>query len=777
MLFHGLLRFFRVGGMRPIAAVALFATLFVAIPDRNWTLRDAHATSTPACSSGVGIGGTRNAAIANTIGGHGCVVIKYVDAGVATYATFNYIGADQTWTVPSGVTSASFHLLGAGGGGSDTSHGTYKGGNGGGAGYAAGTYTVTAGQVYVVIVGQAGGGVASVDVGVSVRGVEYREYRTPATYGGGGRGGSISSWIPGYASGGGRSAIRLQGATSDLATAGGGGGAGSTPNTVTGGSIANGGPGGGTSGTASGATYGGGGGTQSAGGSGGSSGWGSVPPYGGTSGAQFLGGDSGDEGGGGGGGWFGGGGGGDSGNANSALQGGWGGGGGSSYVALLTNGSTVAGSGTSPGGAINTLATADGVPSRPTLGSCSGSNQNITYSVTQSSAGASAITNYEYHLATSRPASDPTSWTAFSPAQTGSSLTWDMRALGFTSGTTYKFYVRAVNAWGNSESSWSNGDPGSSCSSSFSATAPGAPTSLSATAGNGSAEISFTAGSANGATITNYSYSLNGSTYTALDPADASSPVTIPGLTGGTSYTIYLKAINSVGSSSASSSVSVTPLAAAPTVSSVSGTSGTAAGGTAITITGTNFLSGATVTVGGAACTSVTVVSATSITCTTPAGTAGAQNVVVTNTDAQSATLSNGFTYIAAPSAPATPDLADASDSGSSNSDNNTSDNTPTISVGSATDGNTVTVTATKAGSTSVTCTFTATAQSSCDLGTLADGVWSITSKQTNSGIDSAASSALSLTIDTTRPTVSSFSSTTANGSYVVGTRSISQQR
>jgi hypothetical protein len=129
----------------------MFIALFVALPDRNWTLRDAHATSTPACSSGVGIGGTRNAAIANTIGGHGCVVIKYVDAGVATYATFNYTGADQTWTVPSGVTSASFHLLGAGGGGSDESDATYKGGNGGGAGYAAGTYTVTAGQVYVVI--------------------------------------------------------------------------------------------------------------------------------------------------------------------------------------------------------------------------------------------------------------------------------------------------------------------------------------------------------------------------------------------------------------------------------------------------------------------------------------------------------------------------------------------------------------------------------------------------------------------------------------------------
>ena len=64
----------------------------------------------------------------------------------------------------------------------------------------------------------------------------------------------------------------------------------------------------------------------------------------------------------------------------------------------------------------------------------------------------------------------------------------------------------------------------------------------------------------------------------------------------------------------------------APTVTSVSPSSGTSAGGTTITITisGTNFVSGATVTVGGVAATSVSVVSATSITATTPAGMSGA---------------------------------------------------------------------------------------------------------------------------------------------------------
>ena len=83
----------------------------------------------------------------------------------------------------------------------------------------------------------------------------------------------------------------------------------------------------------------------------------------------------------------------------------------------------------------------------------------------------------------------------------------------------------------------------------------------------------------------------------------------------------------------------------APTVTSISPTSGTTAGGTPVTITGTGFLAGATVSLGGTAATGVTVVSSTSITATTAAHAAGAVNVVVTNTDAKTGTLTNGYTY------------------------------------------------------------------------------------------------------------------------------------
>src|SRR5882724_13255668 len=90
---------------------------------------------------------------------------------------------------------------------------------------------------------------------------------------------------------------------------------------------------------------------------------------------------------------------------------------------------------------------------------------------------------------------------------------------------------------------------------------------------------------------------------------------------------------------------------AAPTVGSVSPSSGTTAGGTAVTITGTNFVTGATVTLGGTAATNVVVVSASQMTATTPAHAAGAVNVVVTNPDTQNGTLTNGFTYTS-PTAP-----------------------------------------------------------------------------------------------------------------------------
>jgi len=86
-----------------------------------------------------------------------------------------------------------------------------------------------------------------------------------------------------------------------------------------------------------------------------------------------------------------------------------------------------------------------------------------------------------------------------------------------------------------------------------------------------------------------------------------------------------------------------------PTLSGLSPASGPTTGGTAVTLTGTGFASGASVTFGSAAATSVTVTSATQITANAPASSAGAVNVSVTNSRGQSTTLASAFTYVAPP--------------------------------------------------------------------------------------------------------------------------------
>ena len=90
-------------------------------------------------------------------------------------------------------------------------------------------------------------------------------------------------------------------------------------------------------------------------------------------------------------------------------------------------------------------------------------------------------------------------------------------------------------------------------------------------------------------------------------------------------------------------------MAPAPAVTAVSESSGSTIGGISITITGTGFAAGATVSIGGSPCSDVVVVSSTEMTCTTPANSSGARDVSVTNPDAQVGTLSNGYTYVTPP--------------------------------------------------------------------------------------------------------------------------------
>ncbi len=181
-------------------------------------------------------------------------------------------------------------------------------------------------------------------------------------------------------------------------------------------------------------------------------------------------------------------------------------------------------------------------PSAPTSLSATPGDGQATISFIAGADGGAAITNYEY-------STDGSTWNALSPAGTTSPVT----ITGLTNGTAYSIAVRAVNSVGSGAVS--------NAVSVTPATTPSAPTALSATSGDGDATISFTAGANGGAAITNYEYSTDGSTWIALSPADTTSPVTIPGLTNGTAYSIYLRSENSVGSGTASGAVSVTPAA------------------------------------------------------------------------------------------------------------------------------------------------------------------------------------------------------------------------
>jgi hypothetical protein len=127
-------------------------------------------------------------------------------------------------------------------------------------------------------------------------------------------------------------------------------------------------------------------------------------------------------------------------------------------------------------------------------------------------------------------------------------------------GKFLKVAVIATNSSGSSSPVLSN------ATSAISAVAPSAPIINSITAGDARLSVNFTAASNGGSAITNYKYSINGSTYTAFSPAVTTSPLVITGLTNSTSYPVTIKAVNAINDSSASNSISATPtVTVAPT--------------------------------------------------------------------------------------------------------------------------------------------------------------------------------------------------------------------
>ena len=156
---------------------------------------------------------------------------------------------------------------------------------------------------------------------------------------------------------------------------------------------------------------------------------------------------------------------------------------------------------------------------------------------------------------------------------------------------------------------------------------------------------------------------------------------------------------------------------------------------------------------------------------TTSALSQGVHSITATATDpAGNISIASGalsITIDTTEAAPGTPVLLAASDSGSSNSDRITNVTTPTF-TGTGVDGDTVTI---FDGSTAVGSAVVSGGTYSITTSALSQGVHSITAKQTDAaGNTSSASSALSVTIDTTAsaPVISGFTSDSgATGDHI----------
>ena len=174
-------------------------------------------------------------------------------------------------------------------------------------------------------------------------------------------------------------------------------------------------------------------------------------------------------------------------------------------------------------------------PSAPVIDAWSPGDEEVSLDFTVSSDGGLPLADVQYRL-------DGGSWTS-----TGGT-TSPFTIPGLTNGTSYDVEFRAVNAIGPSPAS------------DVTEVVPGAPQAITLddwAPADGQVDVDFTPGDDNGSAITDIEYRLDGGSWTS--GGSTTSPLTIPGLTNGTSYDVELRAINGNGPSTPSGPVTVTP--------------------------------------------------------------------------------------------------------------------------------------------------------------------------------------------------------------------------
>ena len=170
------------------------------------------------------------------------------------------------------------------------------------------------------------------------------------------------------------------------------------------------------------------------------------------------------------------------------------------------------------------------------------------------------------------------------------------------------------------------------------------PASLTVTASNATRSY----GQANPALSAGIVGAVNGDTFTA----SANCPATLTNLPGNYPIVPHItdpnNRLTNYNLASVNGTLTITA-APAPTIADIEPDNGSTNGGTYVTISGTGFESGATVSFGALPAVSVTVSNATNLIVVTPAVSAtGPVNVILTNADGQSVVFTNGFTYTGA---------------------------------------------------------------------------------------------------------------------------------
>jgi len=276
-----------------------------------------------------------------------------------------------------------------------------------------------------------------------------------------------------------------------------------------------------------------------------------------------------------------------------------------------------------------------GVPDAPSIVSATATVGTITILITPGSDNGAPITGYRATCAS------PDGGTTKKSAYT---LATSLIVTGVTKGAIYTCTAVAKNAVGV-------GLPSSPSAPVVMPGVPAAPTITNAIALVGAIRLAVTPGADNGAPITGYQAtctSTDGGT-TKRSTLGLTMPIAVTGLTKTKTYTCTAIAKNAVGASNASApsiTVVVPAVISAPTITSISPNRGPVAGGTTITITGTNLSSTLSVILGAVAAPSYTIISNTTIQVTTPAQPASTVDVTVANPTANSPTIpADQYTY------------------------------------------------------------------------------------------------------------------------------------